>query len=119
MFNLRQLIVLQLGIAAIMQWYARDVGDYSLYATRKGPTAQVPAQNFNVWEGIGDIIALNGKPVKGYLRGTVMGLNTSVNYQAGFGVADVTRGQFAMTTLELVQPDGTPIGTIFAMGVIG
>jgi hypothetical protein len=102
-----------------MQWYARDVGDYSRYATQKGPTAQIPAQNFNAWEGIGDIVALNGKPVNGYLRGTVMGLNTSVNYQAGFGVADVARGQFAITTLELVQPDGTPIGTIFAMGVIG
>jgi len=71
-----------------MQWYARDVADYSLYATRKGPTAQVPAQNFNVWEGIGDVVALNGKPVKGYLRGTVMGLNTSTTYQPGFGIAD-------------------------------
>ncbi|MBL8292639.1 MAG: hypothetical protein JNN08_12425 [Bryobacterales bacterium] len=102
-----------------MQWYARDVADYSLYATRKGPTAQVPAQNFNVWEGIGDVVALNGKPVKGYFRGTVMGLNTSTTYQPGFGIADVTRGQFAITTVELLETDGTPIGTIYAMGVIG
>jgi len=102
-----------------MQWYARDVADYSKYATQKSPTAQVPAQNFNVWEGIGDVVALNGKPVKGYFRGTVFGLNTSTNYQPGFGIADVTRGQFAITTLELVQSDGTPIGTIYSMGVIG
>lgn len=102
-----------------MQWYARDVADYSTYATRKVPTAQVPAQNFNVWEGIGDVVALNGKPVKGYYRGTVFGLNTNTNFQPGVGIADVTRGPFAISTLELVQLDGTPIGTIFAMGVIG
>jgi hypothetical protein len=102
-----------------MQWYARDVADYSLYATRKSPTPQVPAQNFNLWEGIGDVVALNGKPVKGYYRGTVMGLNTDTNYQPGVAIADVTRGQFAVTTLELVQLDGTPIGTICGMGVIG
>ncbi len=102
-----------------MQWYARDVADYSQFATRKSPTAQVPAQNFNVWEGIGDVVALNGSPVKGYFRGTVFGLNTSTSYQPGVGIADVARGQFAITTLEVVQMDGTPIGTIYAMGVIG
>ena len=48
-------------------FYARDAADYSLLATKPGPTPAAEARNFDQGILVGDIVAVNGWRVKGTL----------------------------------------------------
>lgn len=82
------------------------------------PTARV----FLRWIYIGDIVSVNGTPAKGVAvgRGTTMHLTTSISPgQAVQAIADTSRNDTLDFRFEIQQVDGTPIGTIMAIGLSG
>src|SRR6516164_1848412 len=72
---------------------------------------------FSVFAFIGDIVAVNGKPAKGLwtARGTTFSFEP--NAVPGHSTADLTRGNVIDMYWEILQIDGTPIGTLTASGL--
>jgi hypothetical protein len=75
--------------------------------------------NFAVVTIIGDIVADNGQPAKGLYAGRTRVLNANPTPVPGQAIADVTRTAMREHIFEILQPDGTPVGTIMAMGFSG
>ncbi len=97
-------------------FYARDNPDWTRYATSRAPVAQVPTLNFQFWEGIGDIVSVNGKPVKGTWHSRAMGPFLSPTPQPGQAIADVLRSGTLEWIMEILSTEGDPIGTIMGYG---
>ncbi len=66
---------------------------------------------------IGDIVAANGQAAKGTHFTWAKNLNASTSFTPGTAIADVVRGGMVLHVWEIQQADGTPIGSIMAMGV--
>ena len=100
--------------------YNQDVSDVSKLATDPGVTTAAGAKNFMSNVVIADIVAVNGQPAKGvFVRERRM---ISLNPSAGPGqaIADVTRTFSGFqTAFEILQADGTPVGSIFLAGFGG
>src|ERR1700749_647232 len=102
--------------------YQGDVGDPSQFASKPGITPSNPPRNFYEATVIADIVAVNGQPAKG----TYVGRSNSViltpnptgspNAEA---IADVTRAALRQHVFEILQPDGTSIGTVMSVGFSG
>ena len=102
--------------------YTECDSDPSKFATDPNPTTcTTPSGNtFTRSLGIGDIVAVNGQPVKGtHTRGAIGNLRLSAAPGPGQGIADTTRVAVAVFTFEILKSDGTPIGTIVANGLAG
>jgi len=102
--------------------YFDDV-DYSKLASDATAVKPVGAPNFNkpftLWFDISDIVAVNGKPAKGtWINAGLPTLNLRPDAAAGLrqSIGDITRTAMVHHYLEIMQPDGTPIGTIMATG---
>lgn len=98
--------------------YHYDAFDIQKFAT--GPVLTPTLGNgkaFDFFVFVGDIVAVNGKPVKGLwtARSTVFGFDP--NATAGHATADVARGNVIDMYWEITQLDGTPIGTLSASGL--
>lgn len=108
-----------------------DVRDHTLYVLNDPDPAQlgkslnagpVPGSPNTLYQsviGIGDIVAVNGTPAKGtvFLRETTF--PASSNFIPGQAIADISRGGFYEWTLELMNPDGSLIGSIRVSGMAG
>ncbi len=68
--------------------------------------------------GIGDIVAVNGKPAKGtwMLRATTILATPEPGPTTGIAIADTERLALVDQSFEVLAPDGTPIGTIMGFG---
>jgi hypothetical protein len=99
--------------------YNYDVTDPSTFATRQNVTPPVASRNFLNQLGIGDIVTVNGQPVKGavVVRNTSIGL--SPDPARGGAIADMERGSAGDYRFEILHPDGSPIGTLTAIGFAG
>src|SRR5206468_3192751 len=103
--------------------YTYDVTDYSKFATDQSKTTsslglqQGGLRTFTPIIGIADIVAVNGMPAKGtwLTRGTVLNLQTSA--LPGQAIADTIRANMTEQVFEILQTNGTPIGTIMASEV--
>jgi hypothetical protein len=99
--------------------YTYDVFDIQKFATAPGltPLAMLGGRAFQFFVFIGDIVAVNGKPAKGLwtARGTTMSFEP--NAVPGHSTADLTRGNVIEMYWEILQIDGTPIGTLAASGL--
>jgi len=104
--------------------YALDTPYVSKLATNPNSTSPTGVflsgtaiRTFATFFSIADIVSINGKPVKGTwtIRGT--GLNMNPNPKPGEAIADTTRVNQVDEAFEILQVDGTPIGTLFALGV--
>ena len=97
--------------------YVADTADVSKLASNPGSTTPIPLRTFANFLSIADITEINGRPFKGTwtIRGTQMNLSPTAS--PGQAVADTTRNNQAEAVFEILQPDGTPIGTLFALGV--
>src|SRR5215471_3162496 len=100
--------------------YGYDVFDIQKFATAPVLTpASGPGggKAFGFFVFIGDIVAVNGKPVKGLwtARGTTFSFEP--NAVPGHSNADLTRGNVIDMYWEIMQLDGTPIGTVAASGL--
>ena len=99
--------------------YNYDVTDSSTFATNQNVTPPAPSRNFRNQLGIGDIVTVNGQPVKGavVVRNTSIGL--SPDPAPGGAIGDMERGAAADYRFEILHPDGSPIGTLAAIGFSG
>ena len=102
--------------------YFDDV-DYSKLASDATAVKPVGAPNFNkpftLWFDISDIVAVNGKPAKGtWINAGLPSLSLRPDAVAGLrqSIGDITRTAMVHHYLEIMQSDGTPIGTIMASG---
>jgi uncharacterized protein (TIGR03437 family) len=108
--------------------YHYDVFDESKFASVADITTVTAGRPFGQVIIIGDIVAVNGKPAKGVwtLRGTNLYLTPNVDVQSPGSflpfdqvrqsIADVIRFHIQDIIWEILQADGTPIGTIMASG---
>jgi hypothetical protein len=105
--------------------YNYDFFDPARFATLTDRTPAPPGVPFGQILIVGDIVAVDGNPAKGVfvLRGTNLFLTTDINVTpAGYppagrlAIADVARSHIQDLIWEILQPDGTPIGTIMASG---
>jgi hypothetical protein len=103
--------------------YFHDIWDYPKIASDPGiTTALRPIKPFQSFTDITDIVAVNGQPAKGtwITRGDPqLGLDPNAVHGAAMprAIADVTRSGIVHDYLEILQPDGTPIGTIMLSGM--
>src|SRR5947207_650203 len=97
--------------------YFYDVFDLSKLGTDPNATTAASAKNFRSFIGVADIVGVNGKPAKGALvaRRAQIFLNTSPT--PGQAVADTVRNAIEDASIEILQTDGTPVGSIFVNGL--
>lgn len=111
-------VVLELDLDNDVQYF-QDV-DWTKLSSLPGltpPTTGGP-RSFGGVIGIADIVAINGKPVKGtyMIQGSPVLLRTAPN--PGQAIADVVRNGPGFETFEILQADGTPIGSIMSAGLV-
>src|SRR5439155_18189345 len=68
---------------------------------------------------ISDIVAINGKKVKGTAVGRQFWVGLNTNPSGSQAIADVNRFQAMDIILEIQQADGTSVGAIVLTGVTG
>jgi hypothetical protein len=71
---------------------------------------------------IADIVSVNGQPAKGTYVGrsrTVALSPTPTGAENSEAIADVTRTALREHVFEILQPDGTPVGTVMSVGFSG
>lgn len=95
--------------------YIYDTADPSAFATVPTPLSQI-RPTFAPLVILADIVAVNDKPAKGVMLVRQVGVNLTTNPSAGQTIADVIRGNAVDRILEILQPDGTPIGSLMTMG---
>jgi hypothetical protein len=97
-------------------FYGRDVADFSRLATVTAPTPAAAARNFAFAEGIGDIVAVNGKPMKGTWHARSHQISMRPNPQAGQAIADVTATGTLDWIMDIRTLEGQPVGVITGYG---
>ncbi len=98
--------------------YHEDISDVSKFATNPGIVNRDPApRNFGKVVLISDIVAVNGQPVRGTLVFNSRNVTLSPTPNAGEAVADIVRNGVIELIAEILKTDGTPIGTIMALGL--
>ncbi|HLJ16609.1 MAG TPA: hypothetical protein VKV15_19085 [Bryobacteraceae bacterium] len=103
--------------------YQEDIYDPTKFARNPNvtPSAGIGGAiaNFAPATLLADIVAVNGQPAKGLYAGRTRDIAASTNPMPGQAIADVGRVAIREHIFEILQPDGTPIGTIMAMGFSG
>ena len=97
--------------------YQTDASDISKYATNPGPTPSVLPKNFFVETLLADVVAVNGQPAKGLYAARGQTIVTSPTPASGGAIADTTHNSIRQQIFEILKSDGTPVGTIVAMGL--
>ena len=97
--------------------YLYDGFDYSKLASDAG-VVNVAAgfKTFALSLAVDDVVAVNGKPAKGVFLFKGFGARMNPSPGAGTIQADVNRFAAYDLYIEILQPDGTPIGTLMATG---
>jgi uncharacterized protein (TIGR03437 family) len=96
--------------------YHVDVPDPATFASNP---AIVPGtvRVFQRFMFIGDIVSVNGQPAKGIWTATAANLFASPTPPAKQAIADAVRQNIIQMYFDLMQTDGTPIGSIMATGL--
>jgi hypothetical protein len=103
-------------------YYEVDTADASKFGTNPNLTSSglsCTAPSFQGHLGnrvvaVGDIVAVNGQPVKGTYAAAGITLCLSPTPVPGQPIADTTHGPLVNETYEFLQSDGTPIGTMMS-----
>ena len=96
--------------------YFEDTSDLSKFATEPNVTPPVSPNNFYFRVGIGDIVAVNGQPVKGTLTRNIRQVLLRTTPTDGQAIADTVRNGVLADSFEILKSDGTSIGTIVTYG---
>ena len=103
--------------------YQEDIYDPVTFARSPNVTPSLGigagVANFAVATLLGDIVAVNGQPAKGLYAGRSRTISAHTNPTPGQAIADVTRAAIREHIFEILQPDGTPVGSIMLMGLSG
>jgi len=111
-------VVFQIDVENIVS-YLEDTPDVSKLATDTAATTPAAGRTFEKNVTLGDIVTVNGIPVKGTLILNPRLLNMKPNPGPGAAIGDATRGNTCGGSLEILWPDGTPIGTIMVADMGG
>jgi hypothetical protein len=109
-------VILDMRIENRVVYYA-DTPDAIKLATSPDSTTPASTRTFTNFLSIADIVSINGRPVKGTWTIRAIQLNLSPNPAPGQAIADTTRQNQVDQVFEILQPNGTPIGTLFLLGV--
>ena len=108
--------ILQVDVENIVA-YVEDTADSTRFATIQTITTPIQPRNFGNLVILGDIVAVNGQPVKGTAAFTNRGLNLRPAPTPGQALADVNRNGQLNQVFEILRSDGTPIGSIMTLGL--
>jgi uncharacterized protein (TIGR03437 family) len=108
--------ILKIDIANY-QPYTYDTFDIQKFASAPVATPTPTGRAFEFFVFVGDIVAINGKPVKGLWTARSTTFFFEPNAVPTHSIADVTRGNVIDMYWEITQLDGTPIGTLSASGL--
>jgi len=99
--------------------YWEDNADQQQWATSATPVAAATLGNFvkSIW--IGDIVAVNGKAAKGALVSQQQRSILTPAPTGSQGIADISRNLVAEIHLEILQADGTHVGSLLLSGIGG
>ena len=101
--------------------YQGDVYDPAKFARNANITPSLGngtgILNFGVATILADIVAVNGQPAKGLYAATDRWIAAYPAPVPGQAIADVRRGRIREFTFEILQPDGTPVGSIMGLGL--
>jgi uncharacterized protein (TIGR03437 family) len=97
--------------------YQEDISDLSRFATNPDVTTAIAPKNFFFRVNIGDIVAINGQPAKGTMTRNNRTVDLSPTPNPGQAIADTVRNSVIADTFEILNLDGTPIGTIVSYGL--
>jgi uncharacterized protein (TIGR03437 family) len=98
--------------------YVYDTVDIPAFATSPTPVSQT-APTFATYVLLADVVAVNGKPANGIFLTRQITVNLTTNPSARQAIGDVVRTNVLDRIVEIQQPDGTPIGSIMALGFNG
>jgi hypothetical protein len=112
--------ILTIDVANLVEYQA-DIYEPSKWGSNPNVTPWAGAREFDVVTILADIVAVNGKPAKGLYAGQTRVIGTTPDSVPGTGkaIADVKRIAMREHMFEILQPDGTPIGTIMSFGFSG
>jgi uncharacterized protein (TIGR03437 family) len=110
--------VLELDAENVVRYY-EDTTDSSKFGTAPGVTPAAVSANFQTYVLLGDIVAINGQPVRGTISHTARWTNLTPAPTPGQAIADMIRGGLGQWSFEILSSDGAPIGTIFLAGMHG
>ena len=97
--------------------YVDDVADPAKVATAPGISPSSISRIFKWAVAVGDIVAINGRPVKGlYTYRFGRGIMATTTLTPGRNIADMTSGCPVEAQFAILHPDGAPIGSITASG---
>jgi hypothetical protein len=113
-----QVTVLNVQAANAVQ-YHDDLTDPLKIATQPGVTPRANVVNFYRLIDVSDVVSVNGAPANGLIGFHGVGINSAPAPAPGQAIGDVARSALYQFNLDLVQADGTPIGTIVGMGLGG
>ena len=99
--------------------YQGDIADPAKFASNPNPTPSNVFKNLGVTTLLGDIVAVNGQPVRGTYAGRSRAVVTSPAPSPGGAIADVTRTAIREQIFEILTADGAPIATIISLGFSG
>src|SRR5947209_14932964 len=106
--------------------YDVEPSKYGLISTSLSTTSfagtKAPAFcSFTSYMAIGDVVSVNGNPVKGTVFETFTNVTTSPTPTVGQcqAIADITRAAIYEWNLEIMNQDGTYIGRILVQGLAG
>jgi hypothetical protein len=115
--------ILLVDIENLVQYQA-DTPDVSKFATNPDPTPSVNFREFSVATVLGDIVAVNGRPAKGLYASRARAIATSPSAKPGGGrigqaSGDVQHAAIREEVMEILNTDGTPIGSVMTLGLSG
>jgi hypothetical protein len=93
--------------------------DLENYVVYPGPARLDSLRNFFTNIILADITAINGGPAKGVMVLRTQSLQMSPTPNPGMSVADVEEQAYAQFSWEFLTADGSPVGSIFGMGLAG
>lgn len=99
--------------------YRQDVSDPAKFATDPNLTTATTPRNFFVATMFADIVAVNGQPAKGLYVGRPRAILATPTPGPGQAIADTTHNSLRDLFFEIQKSDGTPIGSIAAIGLSG
>ena len=99
--------------------YQGDIGDPSKFARNPGITPSAGFANFSVTTDYADIVAVNGQAAKGLWVARNRVIAASPNPTPGQAIADITATGIREQIFDILQPDGSRVGTIMAVGFPG
>jgi len=96
--------------------YQQDFGDATKFATDPNVPTLPAIRNFQPFVFIADVVAVNGKPVKGTFTARGTNITRSTTLSLGNAIADAAGGPYYDSMIGINAVDGTQIGTIMATG---